>query len=81
MKAGGKRVSHLSCAPDYSQLSKLVLFQVLLFEAHLLSVIEAAPPAGEHVGRGDNGRAHRSSREAIKIAVVLSKVRLSKSNL
>lgn len=41
-----KRGSHLSCAPDYSRLSQLLLFQDVLFEAHLLSVTEAAPPAG-----------------------------------
>lgn len=66
-----------SCAPDYSRLSQLLLFQDLLFEAHLLCVMETALPAG---ACGDE-RAHGSSKEAIKIAVALSKVHLSKSDL
>lgn len=33
------------------------------------------------MGRGDNRRAHSSSKEAMTVAVVLSKVHLSKSDL
>lgn len=81
MKAGGKRefltspvlqttANYLNSSSFRFSSLKLICF--LLQRQHLQQ---------EHVGRGDNGRAHRSSREAVKIAVVLSKVHLSKSNL
>lgn len=81
MKAGGKRevltspvlqatADCLSSSSSSISSSKLICF--LLQRQHLQQ---------EHVGRADNGRAHSSSKEAIKIAVILSKVHLSKSSL
>ena len=80
MKAGGKREVLTSpvlqttagCLNSFSFRISLKLICFLLQRQHLQQ---------EHVGRGGNGRAHGSSKEAIKIAVVLSKVHLSKSDL
>lgn len=81
MKAGGKREvltsPVLQAAADclssaFFRISSLKLICFPLWRQDLQQ---------KHVRRGDKGRAHRSSKEAIKIAVVLSKVRLSKSDL
>lgn len=52
----------------------------LSFEAHLLSVTAAAPPAAAS-GERQWWRAHSSSKGAITIVVILSKVHISMTNL
>jgi len=80
MKAGGKREVLASpvlqatadCLNSSVRISCLTLLCFLLRRQHLQQA---------RVQGGGNGRAHRSSSKAVKIAVVLSKVHLSKSDL
>lgn len=81
MKGGGKREvltsPVLQTTADCLNSSSFRMFFLKL----ICFLLQRQHLQQEHVGRGDNRRAHNSSKEAITVAVVLSKVYVSKSDL